>query len=60
MVSKVNTDSVSSLSQMVGQELSVSSLDIKQFLAKDVAMLLGGAENLVVDIYITEVRSKRC
>ncbi len=53
LVSKGIANSLSGLSQMVGQELSVTSLDLKQFPAKDAANLLGGPENIVVGIYLT-------
>ncbi len=53
MVSKGISNSLSGLSEMVGQELKVTSLDLKRYPAKDCAMLLGGPENLVVGIYLT-------
>jgi len=53
LVSRGIANSLSGLSQMVGQELSVTSLDLRQYPAKDAAMLLGGPENLVVGIYLT-------
>ena len=53
MVSKGITNSLSGLSEMLGQELNVTSLDLKRYPAKDAAMLLGGPENLVVGIYLT-------
>ena len=53
LVSRGIANSLAGLSQMVGQELSVTSLDLKQFPAKDAATLLGGPENLVVGIYLT-------
>lgn len=53
LVSRGIADSLSGLSQMVGQELSVTSLDLKQYPAKEAAMLLGGPENIVVGIYLT-------
>ena len=53
MVSKGITNSLSGLSEMVGQELKVTSLDLKRYPVKDCAMLLGGPENLVVGIYLT-------
>ncbi len=53
MVSKGITNSLSGLSKMVGQEFSVTSLDLKRYPAKDIAMLLGGPEKLVVGIYLT-------
>ena len=53
LVSRGIANSLSGLSQMVGRELNVTFLDLKHFPAKDVAMLLGGPENLVVGIYLT-------
>lgn len=53
MVSRGITNSLSGLSQMVGQEISVTALDIKQVPAKIAADLLGGPEELVVGIYLT-------
>ncbi len=52
LVSRGIANSLSGLSQMVGHELSVTSLDLKQFPVKDAANLLGGPENLVVGIYL--------
>ncbi len=52
MVSRGITNSLSGLSQMVGQEISVTALDIKQVPAKTAADLLGGPEELVVGIYL--------
>ncbi len=53
LVSRGITNSLSGLSKMVGHELSVTSLDLRQYPAKDAAMLLGGPENIVVGIYLT-------
>ncbi len=53
MVSKGISNALSGLSKMVGQELNVTSLDLKRYPAKDAAILLGGPENLVVGIYLT-------
>ena len=53
LVSRGIANSLTGLSQMIGQELSVTSLDLRQFPAKDAASLLGGPENLVVGIYLT-------
>ena len=53
LVSRGIANALSGLSQMVGQELSVTSLELKQIPAKDAVMLLGGPENLVVGIYLT-------
>ncbi len=53
MVSRGISNSLFGLSQMVGQEISVTSLDIQQVPAKSAADLLGGPEQLVVGIYMT-------
>jgi len=53
LVSKGITNALSGLSEMVGHELSVTSLDLKQYPAREAAVLLGGSENLVVGIYLT-------
>jgi len=50
LVSKGIANALSGLSEMVGQEFSVTSLDLRQLPAKDAAILLGGPENLVVGI----------
>ena len=53
LVSRGISNSLSGLSQMVGEELSVSGLDVKHFPAKDTITLLGGAEKMVVGTYLT-------
>ncbi len=53
LVSKGIANSLSGLSQMVEEELTVSALDVKYFPAKDAVSLVGGAENIVVGIYLT-------
>lgn len=50
LVSKGIANALSGLSRMVGQEFSVTSLNLRQIPAKDAAFLLGGPENLVVGI----------
>ncbi len=52
MVNKGIINFLSGLSEMVGQELNVTSFDLKRYPAKDAAMLLRGLENLVVGIYL--------
>jgi chemotaxis protein CheC len=47
------SNSLSGLSQMVGEELSVSSLDIGHYPAKDAVYLIGGADEIVVGIYLS-------
>ncbi len=53
LVSKGIANSLSGLSQMVGEELIVTALDVKYFPAKDTVNLVGGPENMVVGIYLT-------
>ncbi len=53
LVSRGISNSLSGLSQMIGEELSVSGLDVKHFPAKEAVNLLGGAEKIVVGIYLT-------
>ncbi len=52
LVSRGIVNSLSGLSEMVGHQLSVTSLDLRQYPAKDCAMLLGGPETIVVGIYL--------
>lgn len=53
LVSKGIANALAGLSQMVGHEIRVSSLDLKQLSTKDAAALLGGPESLSVGIYLT-------
>ena len=53
LVSKGIANSLAGLSQMVGEELIVTALDVKYFPAKDTVSLVGGPENIVVGIYLT-------
>lgn len=53
LVSKGIASALAGLSQMVGQELNVTSLDLKHVPAKEATNLLGGPENLVIGIYLT-------
>ena len=53
LVSKGIANALSGLSQMVGHEIRVTSLDLKQLPAKDVTGLLGAPEALSVGIYLT-------
>ena len=52
LVSKGTADALSGLSQMVGQEKEITSLELKQYPAKDITSLLGGPEKIVVGIYL--------
>ena len=53
LVSRGISNSLAGLSQMVGDELAVTALDVKNFPAKDAINLLGGAETVTVGIYLT-------
>ena len=53
LVSKGIGNAMYGLSGMIGCELAVTGLSLKQIAAKDAAELLGGAENMVVGIYLT-------
>lgn len=53
LVSRGISNALAGLSQMVGQELKVTGLDLRQFPAKHAAQLLGGPEEMVVGIYLT-------
>ena len=53
LVSRGISNALSGLSQMIGQELKVTGLDLRQYPAKHAAQLLGGPEETVVGIYLT-------
>ena len=53
LVSKGIGNAMYGLSGMIGCELAVTGLSLKQIAAKDAAELLGGPENMVVGIYLT-------
>ena len=53
LVSRGIANSLAGLSRMVGDDLSVSGLDVKHFPAKEVVNLIGGFEKEVVGIYLT-------
>ena len=53
LVSRGIGNAMQGLSAMIGCELAVTALSLKQVAAKDAAELLGGAENIVVGIYLT-------
>ncbi len=55
LVSRGIANALSGLSQMIGQELKVTALDLRQVPAKHAAQLLGGPEEKVVGIYLTIV-----
>jgi chemotaxis protein CheC len=52
LVSKGIGNSISGLSQMVGQDIKATSLDPKVVEIKDVPDLIGGAEALTVGVYL--------
>ncbi len=52
LVSKGIANALAGLSQMVGHEINVTSLDLQQLPVKDAANLMGGAETIVVGIYL--------
>lgn len=52
LVSRGIGNSLQGLSRMVGDQLTVSGLDVKLFPAKDVVKLIGGEEKIVVGIYL--------
>jgi len=45
-------NAVSGLSEMAGQEITVTDMSFKKVLVKDVASFFGGPENIVVVIYL--------
>ncbi len=53
LVSRGISNALSGLSQMIGQELKVTGLDLRQYPAKHAVQLLGGPEETVVGIYLT-------
>jgi chemotaxis protein CheC len=53
LVRKGMTNAINGLSQMVGTEFQINSVAIKKVLAKDMPDVLGGAERMVVGVYIT-------
>ena len=52
LVSKGVANALSGLSQMVGHEIRVTSLDLEQLSVKDAAGLMGGPDALGVGIYL--------
>ena len=53
LVSKGIANAMSGLSQMVGQEIRLTSLDLERLSVKDATGLLGGPEALSIGIYLT-------
>ena len=53
LVSKATTNAMTSLSQMTGQEISVTSFGMKQIPVAEISSLMGGPETISVGIYLT-------
>ena len=53
LIKKGMANAISGLSQMVGRDFEISSINIRQVPAKDMPNLLGGPERMVVGVYIT-------
>lgn len=52
LIKKGMANAITGLSQMVGRDFEISSIDIKQVPAKVMPDLLGGPEKMVVGVYI--------
>lgn len=52
LVSRGISNALSGLSQMVGHEIRVNSVTLKQFPVREAANLMGGPEEIVVGIYL--------
>jgi chemotaxis protein CheC len=53
LIKKGMANAITGLSQMVGRDFEISSINIRQVPAKDMPNLLGGPERMVVGVYIT-------
>ena len=53
LVKKGMANAITGLSQMVGKDFQINSINIRQIPAKDMPDMLGGAERMVVGVYIT-------
>ena len=53
LVSKGTTNAMSNLSQMIGQEIQVTSFGLKQIPVAETSKLMGGPETEAVGIYLT-------
>jgi len=53
LLRKGMANAITGLSQMVGRDFEISSMNIKQVPARDMPDLLGGPERMVVGVYIT-------
>lgn len=53
LIKKGMTNAISGLSQMVGRDFEIGSINIRQVPARDMPDLLGGPEKMVVGVYIT-------
>jgi chemotaxis protein CheC len=52
LIKKGMTNAISGLSQMVGRDFRISGIEIRSIPAKEMPNILGGAEKLVIGIYI--------
>ena len=53
LMKKGMTNSIHGLSQMVGKEFQINSINIRKVPAREMPYLLGGPEHMVVGVYIT-------
>jgi len=53
LMKKGMTNSIHGLSQMVGREFQINSINIRKVPAKEMPYLLGGPEHMVIGVYIT-------
>ena len=53
LMKKGITNSIKGLSQMVGREFQINTINIRRVPAKEMPYLLGGPEHLVIGVYIT-------
>ncbi|MGD0854204.1 MAG: chemotaxis protein CheX [Dehalococcoidia bacterium] len=53
LMKKGMTNSINGLSQMVGREFQINSINIRKVPAKEMPYILGGPEHMVIGVYIT-------
>jgi len=53
LMKKGMTNSINGLSQMVGKEFQINSINIRKVPAKEMPYVLGGPERMVIGVYIT-------
>lgn len=53
LIKRGMTNAINGLSQMVGRDFEISSINIRQVPAREMPSLLGGPESMVVGVYIT-------